>query len=272
MSAATTTATTTAAAVQGEVRAPGTVHDLTGRAALITGAARGMGRAHALTLAGRGARVALADLDAAELAETAAVVEEAGGEAHTFTTDITSREGAEALVESAAAALGGLDILVHNAGLMFSMTGLADTDDADFDRLLAVNVRAPLYLTRAALPHLRRSAAARVVFVSSQWGQVPDGHSYGYMVSKAGQLGLMKTLAKEFAAERITVNAVTPGAVATRMVPAENYEAEVAAVPVGRLAQPYEIAEAVAFLAADTGAFVTGQTIPVNGGALLVGI
>ncbi|MFB6830958.1 SDR family NAD(P)-dependent oxidoreductase [Streptomyces hydrogenans] len=249
--------------------APGS---LAGRRALITGAARGMGRTHALALAARGAAVALADLDAAELHRTAEEVRRAGGRAEAFTADITSRERAEELVADAAGTLGGLDVLVHNAGLMFSMTGLADTDDADFERLLAVNVHAPLYLTRAALPHLRASEAARVIFVSSQWGQVPDGHSYGYMVSKSAQLGLMKTLAQEFASERILVNAVAPGAVATRMVPDAHYEAEVAAVPIGRLAQPAEISEVVAFLAADTGGFITGQTIPVNGGALVVGI
>ncbi|MGW0998023.1 SDR family NAD(P)-dependent oxidoreductase [Streptomyces sp. NPDC002523] len=245
---------------------------LAGRRALITGAARGMGRTHALALAARGAAVALADLDAEELHRTVAEVRQAGGKAEPFVADITSRERAEELITRAADALDGLDILVHNAGLMFSMTGLAETDDADFERLLAVNVRAPLYLTRAALPYLRTSEAARVIFVSSQWGQVPDGHSYGYMVSKAAQLGLMKTLAQEFASERILVNAVAPGAVATRMVPDSNYEAEVAAVPIGRLAQPSEISEVVAFLAADTGGFITGQTIPVNGGALVVGI
>ncbi|WP_455360638.1 SDR family NAD(P)-dependent oxidoreductase [Streptomyces sp. SYSU K21746] len=256
----------------GPTRASAGPRDLTGRRALITGASRGMGRAHALALAVRGASVALADLDEAELSRTAAEITAAGGTTVPFTADITVRAQAEQLVGAAASALGGLDILVHNAGLMFSMTGLADTDDEDFDRLLAVNVRAPLYLTRAALPELRRSSAARVIFISSQWGQVPDGHSYGYMVSKAAQLGLMKTLAKEFAGERIMVNAVAPGAVATRMVPRENYADEVAAVPIGRLADPSEIAEVVAFLAADTGGFITGQTIPVNGGALLVGI
>ncbi|MFD7291762.1 SDR family NAD(P)-dependent oxidoreductase [Streptomyces sp. NPDC059897] len=246
--------------------------DLAGRRALITGAARGMGRAHALALAARGAQLALADLDVAELADTAGEITAAGGTAVPFTADITDRDQAEKLVAGAVAALGGIDILVHNAGLIHSMTGLADTDDADFARLLAVNVWAPLHLTRAALPELRRSANARVVFVNSQWGQVPDGHSYGYMVSKAAQLGLMKTLAQEFAGERILVNAVAPGAVATRMVPDGNYEAELAAVPIGRIAQPSEIADVVAFLAADTGAFITGQTIPVNGGALVVGI
>ncbi|MFF4860712.1 SDR family NAD(P)-dependent oxidoreductase [Streptomyces sp. NPDC002405] len=245
---------------------------LAGRSALITGAARGMGRTHALALAARGAALALADLDADALDRTVAEVRAAGGRAERFTADITARDRAEDLVSRAAEALGGLDVLVHNAGLMFSMTGLAETDDADFERLLAVNVRAPLYLTRAALPHLRASGAGRVIFISSQWGQVPDGHSYGYMVSKAAQLGLMKTLAQEFASERIMVNAVAPGAVATRMVPDSNYEAEVAAVPIGRLAEPSEISEVVAFLAADTGSFITGQTIPVNGGALVVGI
>jgi len=257
------------------VSAPTTVndvHSLVGRRALVTGAARGMGRAHALALAGRGAAVALADIDADEVAHTAAEITAAGGTASSFAADITVREHAEELIARASTALGGLDILVHNAGLMFSMKGLEETDDADFDRLFAVNVRGPLFLTRAALPHLRRSRAARVVFISSQWGQVPDGHSYGYMVAKAAQLGLMKTLAKEFAGERILVNAITPGAVATRMVPPENYADEVAAVPIGRLAEPSEIAEVVAFLAAGTGGFITGQTIAVNGGALLVGI
>ncbi len=155
---------------------------------------------------------------------------------------------------------------------MYSMTGLQDTDDANFDRLLAVNVHAPLFLTRAALPHLRKSPAPRVIFINSQWGQVPDGHSYGYMVAKAAQLGLMKTLAKEFTREGILVNAITPGAILTRMVPEEYIEAEKASIPLGRLAHPEEIAAAVAFLASDEAAFIAGQALPINGGALLVGI
>jgi NAD(P)-dependent dehydrogenase (short-subunit alcohol dehydrogenase family) len=168
--------------------------------------------------------------------------------------------------------LGGLDILVHNAGLIYSMTGLADTDDANFERLLAINIHAPLFLTRAALPWLRQSRAPRVIFINSQWGQVPDGHSYAYMVSKAGQLGLMKTMAKEFVSEGILVNAITPGAILTRMVPDEYIEPEKANIPLGRLVHPEEIAAAVAFLASDEAAFIAGQAIPVNGGALLVGI
>jgi 3-oxoacyl-[acyl-carrier protein] reductase len=101
---------------------------------------------------------------------------------------------------------------------------------------------------------------------------VPDGHSYGYMVAKAAQLGLMKALAQELVADGVLVNAIAPGAVDTRMVPDTAYEAEVAAVPLGRLGDPSEIAAFVAFLLSDEATFITGQTIPVNGGALLVGI
>lgn len=245
---------------------------LAGRVALITGAGRGAGRAHARLLAARGAAVAIVDIDADVAQATAAEIAESGGRAIAIACDITDRARAERCVAEVAERLGALDILVHNAGLIYSMTGLEDTDDANFERLLAINVHAPLYLTRAALPHLRQSGAPRVIFINSQWGQVPDGHSYGYMVSKAAQLGLMKTLAKEFVGEGILVNAITPGAILTRMVPDQYIEAEQAAIPLGRLVHPEEIAAAVAFLASDEAAFIAGQAIPVNGGALLVGI
>jgi 3-oxoacyl-[acyl-carrier protein] reductase len=245
---------------------------LGGRVALVTGGARGMGRAHARLLASRGAAVAVADIDADVVQSTAADIVREGGRAVAIAADITQRALAEGLIDRVAAEFGGIDILVHNAGLMYSMKGLEETDDANFDRLLAVNVHAPLFLTRAALPHLRKSPAPRVIFINSQWGQVPDGHSYGYMVAKAAQLGLMKTLAKEFTREGILVNAIMPGAILTRMVPEEYIEAEKTGIPLGRLAHPEEIAAAVAFLASDEAAFIAGQALPVNGGALLVGI
>ena len=245
---------------------------LTGRVALVTGGGRGAGRAHARLLALRGAAVAIVDIDAAVARETAGEIERAGGRAIALSADITSRDLAERVIREAAEHFGGIDILVHNAGLMYSLTGLENTDDANFDQLLSINVHAPLHLTRAALPWLRQSRAPRVIFINSQWGQVPDGHSYGYMVAKAAQLGLMKTMAKEFVGEGILVNAVTPGAILTRMVPDEYVEGEQKAIPLGRLAHPEEIASTVAFLASDEAAFIAGQAIPVNGGALVVGI
>lgn len=245
---------------------------LDGRVALVTGGARGMGAAHAEALAGRGARLVLADLDRAELEAVAERLRTAGAEVMVAAGDITAPGVAEHLVEQAITSWGRLDVVVHNAGIMHDFRTLADTTRDTVQPYLNVNVLAPLEITRAAVPHLRNSDAPRVIFVSSQWGQVPDGHSYGYMVSKAAQLGLMKALAQELVADRILVNAVAPGAVHTRMVPDHYYDTEVAAVPLGRLADPAEIAAFVAFLASDAAGFVTGQTIPVNGGALLVGI
>ncbi|MGN6676192.1 MAG: SDR family NAD(P)-dependent oxidoreductase [Streptosporangiaceae bacterium] len=245
---------------------------LTGRRAVVTGGARGMGRAHGLALSAAGASVVLVDIDADELTATADELRSTGADVSAVAGDITARGTAEAIIDQAAVVLGGLDILVHNAGLMYSMTGLADTDDDDFRRLFAVNVDAPLFLTRASLPLLRASKHGRVIFISSQWGQVPDGHSYGYMASKAAQLGLMKAMAKELAVDQILVNAIAPGAVMTRMVPEHYYEAERSVIPLGRLAEPGEIAAVVAFLASDAASFLTGQTVAVNGGACIVGI
>ena len=240
--------------------------DLTGRVALITGAARGIGEAHALALAARGCRLVLADLDDA-------VTGVAAGLPHAVpvVADITA-VAPESLVGVAETEFGGLDILVHNAGLMHDWRTLDETPPSSLDRYLAVNVTAPYALSRAAAPLLRRSAHGRIIFISSQWGQVPDGHSYGYMVSKAAQLGLMKALAQGLVADGVLVNAVAPGAIHTRMVPDDRYDEEVAAVPLGRLGRPEEIADVVAFLASDASSFVTGQTIAANGGALIVGI
>jgi len=224
-------------------------HRLAGRVAFVTGAGRGAGRAHARLLASRGAAVAVADIDEDVARNVVAEIVQAGGRAIAIGADITDRTAAERAIARAVDAFGTLDILVHNAGLMYSMTGLEQTDEQDFNRLLAVNVHGPMYLTRAALPQLRKSHAPRVIFINSQWGQVPDGHSYGYMVAKAAQLGLMKTMAKEFVSSGILVNAITPGAILTRLVPEQYIEAEQRNIPLGRLAHPEDIAYAVAFLA-----------------------
>jgi 3-oxoacyl-[acyl-carrier protein] reductase len=248
-------------------------HRLDGRVALVTGAARGMGAAHARALAALGARLVLTDLDKGELDAVAKELrEDLQAGVVIVAGDITEPDAPDRLVGAAVAEWDRLDVLVHNAGIMHDFKTLADTTSAALQPYLDVNVLAPFDITRAAVPYLRRSEAPRVIFISSQWGQVPDGHSYGYMVSKAAQLGMMKALAQELVADRILVNAIAPGAVHTRMIPDHYFETEVAAVPLGRLADPAEIASTVAFLASDGAGFITGQTIPVNGGALLVGI
>ena len=243
---------------------------LGGRVAFITGAARGIGAAHASTLAARGADVLIADLDLAELLGVAKEVREhTGRRVECLELDVTAPDAGERVRARAEEAFGRLDIAVHNAGIMHDWKTLAETPAARLQPYFDVNVLGPYEITRALVPLLESSPAGRVIFISSQWGQVPDGHSYGYMVSKAAQLGLMKALAAELIPRKILVNAVAPGAVHTRMVPDEVFEAELAAVPLGRLADPGEIAAAVAFLASDGAAFITGQTLAVNGGALI---
>lgn len=248
--------------------------DLAGRTAIVTGGARGMGAAHAAALAARGAQVLIADLDE-EVHGTAAELCVDGGLVQGLVLDITAPDAAERLREALGEMHAGaprLDILVHNAGLMHDWRTIEETEPDELDRYFRVNVKAPYAITRALLDLLRASQHGRVVIISSTWGQVPDGHSYGYMISKSAQLGLMKALAAALLPDGILVNAIAPGAIHTRMIPDEFYDVELAAVPLGRLGRPEEIAETVAFLASDGAGFLTGQTISVNGGALRVGI
>lgn len=248
--------------------------DLTGRTAVVTGGARGMGAAHAEALAARGARVLIADLDA-EVHDTAADLTARGGDIAGVVLDVTAPDAADTLRAALASFAGGsaaLDILVHNAGIMHDWRELDVTEPDELDRYFRVNVKAPYAITRGLVDLLRASEHARVIIISSTWGQVPDGHSFGYMISKSAQLGLMKSLAAALLPDGILVNAVAPGSIHTRMIPDEYYDVEVASVPLGRLGKPEEIAETVAFLASDSAGFLTGQTLSVNGGALRVGI
>lgn len=244
--------------------------DLTGRLALITGAARGMGAAHAKALATQGADVVITDIDACELDATAESIRTSTGRnVHRVVADIATDDGAERIAHATAEASSTLDIVVHNAGIMHDWRGFRATPTEDLDPYFAVNVIGPYRLTRALLHLIERSAAGRIIFINSQWGQQPDGHSYGYMMAKTAQLGFMRALAKELVSDGILVNAIAPGAIATRMVPDDVYDAELAAIPLGRLGQADDIAAAVVYLASDAASFVTGQILAVNGGAHL---
>jgi len=251
--------------------------DLRGRTAIVTGGARGMGAAHAAALTARGARVLIVDLDP-EVHDTAAEMRSSGADVRSAQLDITMPDATAALravlADAWAEPVGGprLDILVHNAGIMHDWRTIDETAPDELDRYFAVNVKAPYAITRGLLDLLRASEHARVILISSTWGQVPDGHSFGYMISKSAVLGLMKALAAALLPDGILVNAVAPGSIHTRMIPDEVYDLELASVPLGRLGRPEEIAETVAFVASDGAGFLTGQTLSVNGGALRVGI
>ena len=245
---------------------------LDGRVALVTGGGRGMGRAHCLELARRGARVAVVELDGDAARAVADEVEAAGGEALALAVDVTDRAAVEAAVARTAERWGRLDVVVSNAGLVNDETTLEQTDDDAWHRMLAVNLDGLLHVSRAALPWLRRSPAGRIVVISSSFALTPAGHSHAYMVAKGALLTFAKSLALELAPEGILVNAVAPGSIRTRMIPDPERELQLYPIPVGRLAEPEEVSTLVAFLAGDESSFVTGQVLSPNGGAAVVGI
>jgi 3-oxoacyl-[acyl-carrier protein] reductase len=180
----------------------------------------------------------------------------------------------EAAARATAERFGGIDILVSNAGVVNSGTTLIETDIDEWRRTLDVHVTGTFHAARACLPWIEHSDHGRVVITSSQWGQVPPGHSYSYCAAKGALINISKNLAIEYAPKNILVNNVAPGTIMTRMMeePQNVAEDEVALIPIGRPAQPAEVAEVIAFLVSDAAGFVTGQTIAVNGGAEIVGI
>lgn len=249
--------------------------------ALVTGASAGIGRAIAVRLAREGLRVLLTARRAGDLAATAEAVTRAGGTAAVFCADMSQRASTDALAAWVRTNCASLTALVHNAGLGGpSPLGAAGT--AEFDRRLEVNLVAPMRLTRALHDLLPRDGTGRIVMIASVLARfgVPDYH--GYCASKAGLVGFARALARDLAPEKITVNAVCPGWVRTDMaaasfarlgsrMQADAAAAEVAAmkaVPLGRVLEPAEIADLVAWLVSPGAAAMTGQAINHDGGVL----
>ena len=241
--------------------------ELVGRTALVTGAARGIGLAIARALVEQGAGLALLDVDVDPLALAGRAI---GARALTIRADVSRLEDVQRAVDLTVERFGGLDILVNNAGIC-PMSAFADITEAEWDRVLAINLKGAFLCCQAALPYLRRSGQrGRVVNIASVAGQM-GGVAVGahYAASKAGLVGLSKSLAQVLAADGVTVNCVAPGTVATDMTVdwSEATHADLQAkIPLGRFAQPQEIAEAVLFLASDRAGFITGATLDVNGG------
>ncbi|MFH1568798.1 MAG: SDR family NAD(P)-dependent oxidoreductase [Gemmatimonadota bacterium] len=246
---------------------------LHGQVALVTGASGGIGKAICRGLAHQGADVGV-HYRTGETAARALVAELAGGgaRAQAFAADLTDPAQAAALVATVARAFGRLDILINNAGITVGGRPLAETDEADWARVLDVNLNSAFYLCRAALPHLR-PAGGRIVNVASNIvNSLPPG-SAAYAASKAGLVALTQVLSKEEAAHGVRVNAVSPGMIAAGMGlgAMERRPPAVAAqfvrtIPMGRPGTAEEVAAAVLFLVGEESGYVTGQNLTVNGG------
>jgi 3-oxoacyl-[acyl-carrier protein] reductase len=239
--------------------------DLTGQTALVTGASGGIGGAIARALHRQGAEVALAGTRAAALA---ALSEELGGRAHPLTADLGNPEAADRLVRDAEAAMGRIDILVNNAGITRDNLALRLKDE-DWQAVIDVNLTAAFRLCRAALRGMVRRRHGRVICITSVVGVTGNAGQANYAAAKAALIGMAKSLAAETASRGITVNCIAPGMTRTAMTDrlSEEQRARIAAaIPMGRFGAPDEIAAAAVYLAGAEAAYVTGQTLHVNGG------
>ncbi|MGC5698953.1 SDR family oxidoreductase [Pseudomonas sp. NFXW11] len=244
--------------------------DQAGRIALVTGSGQGIGRAIAQLFAARGAKVMLATRSAANGAETLRLIRAAGGCAELLSLDLGTRAAADQAVAATLETFGGLDLLLHNAGI-FPLQKLAELQDQTLDSTLAVNLKSCFWLTRAALPALRRASEPRIVITSSVTGPrtaIP-GLAH-YAASKAGVNGFIRAAALELAEHGITVNGVEPGLIATQATDNLGDAAQLSrGIPLQRLGTPQDIAHAMLFLASRQAGYITGQTLVVDGGALL---
>jgi 3-oxoacyl-[acyl-carrier protein] reductase len=242
---------------------------LDGKTALVTGASGGIGRAIAEALHAQGAVVALSGTRVAALEELAAAL---GERAHVIAADLGDPAEADRLVKECEAAMGSLDILINNAGLTRD-TLLLRMKDEDWQSVLDVNLTAGFRLARAALRGMMKRRWGRIIAISSIVGVTGNPGQANYAASKAGMIGFSKALAQEVAARGITVNSIAPGFIETPMTDGLT-EAQKArlleAIPIGRLGSPADIAAATLYLASDEAAYVTGQTLHVNGGMAMI--
>lgn len=243
--------------------------DLTGKTALVTGASGGIGGAVARALRARGAVVTLSGTKREKLE---ALAGELGDGVHVAPCDLSDGAAVDALPDQAAALMGGLDILVSNAGL--TRDGLfIRMRDEDWDQVLAVNLTAYFRLARGAAKIMMRKRAGRIIGITSVVGVTGNPGQANYSASKAGMIGMSKALAQEIASRNVTVNCVAPGFIETAMTDVlqdKQKEAILTRVPAGRLGRAEEIAAAVVYLASDEAAYVTGQTLHVNGGMAMI--
>jgi 3-oxoacyl-[acyl-carrier protein] reductase len=242
------------------------------RVAIITGGARGIGKAIALTFVREGAKVALVDVDKGALEAAKNEIEKKPGEGIAISCDITKNAEVKAMVNQVQKAFGRIDVLVNNAGIIRRGT-IETVTEEDWDQVIAVNLKGTFNCCKAVVEFMKQQGHGKIVNVSSIAGKMGDITSApGYGPSKAGMDALTKTLARQLAKYGINVNAVSPHAIETEMSAQWSEERRkeiVASIPLGRLGKPEDVAEAVLFLVSDEASFITGEILDVNGGALM---
>ena len=245
---------------------------LDGKTALVTGASRGIGRAIALRLAAEGARVAInyaGNVKAAE--EVKGAVEAAGGAAILCQADISDSAAVEAMVADVVKEFGTIDILVNNAGITRD-TLLMRMKDEDFAKVLDTNLKGVFYCTKAVAKLMMKKRSGRIVNMASVVGLVGNAGQTNYAAAKAGVIGFSKSAARELASRGITVNVVAPGFIGTDMtavLPEAVKEKTLAGIPLGKMGEPEDVANAVLFLASDQASYITGQVVNVDGGMVM---
>ncbi len=241
---------------------------MNGRVALVTGASQGIGRACALALSKAGAHVALAARNEAKLAEVAAEITAAGGTTAIFALDVASEESIHAGSKAVLAHFGKVEILVNNAGITRDTLSIR-LKRADWDAVLTTNLSGAFLLTQAMMSSMLKARWGRIVNITSVVGETGQAGQANYAASKAGLIGLTKSLARELASRNITVNAVAPGYIETPMTEVLNEQqrsAMTTQIPLARPGTAEDIAHAVAFLASDSASYITGHVLDVNGG------
>jgi len=256
--------------------------ELEGRIAIVTGGGRGIGRATALELARLGAHVVVAELDAANAEQTAALVVKAGRKAHVVPTDVTKRASLKTMVDQTLATFGQIDILVNNAGIYRAAANL-DVTEEHWDAIMNINAKAVFFASQAALPAMIARKQGAIVNLASMAGKVGSKTNLPYNASKAAVVSMTKSMALAHAEHGIRVNCVCPGFVETDMwtqvsreqaallgmTPEEFNRQRKAAVPLGRMERAEDVAQVIGFLASDRAGYMTGQALSVDGGLVM---